>query len=59
MKAYCAKYHLRDGFVCYSEGEDELLIMTDGFSEDPHNPGWKVLDDVIVASLGRSISRLG
>ena len=45
--------------MCYSEGEDELLIMTDGFSEDPHNPGWKVLDDVIVASLGRSISRLG
>ena len=43
LKTYCAKYHLCGGFVCYAESEDELLLSTDGFSEDIHDPCWKLL----------------
>ena len=46
LKTYCAKYHLCGGFVCYAESEDELLLSADGFSEDIHDPCWKLLREV-------------
>ena len=46
LKAYCGKHRLRGGFVCYAESEDELLLSEDGFSEDIHDPCWKLLREV-------------
>jgi len=50
LTAYCKKHHACGGFVCYSEEEeeeDELLISTDGFSEDKTAPCWRLLSDMI------------
>lgn len=47
LKAYCKKHHVCGGFVCYSEEDDELLIATDGFTENKADPCWKILSDVI------------
>ena len=47
LKAYSAKHRLRGGFVCYAESEDELFLSEDGFSEDIHDPCWKLLNDVV------------
>lgn len=47
LGAYCKKHNVCGGFVCYSEEEDELLIATDGFSENPKDPCWKLLDKEI------------
>ena len=44
LKAYCKKHNLRGGFVCYSEAEDELLISTDGFSENRNDSCWRILE---------------
>ena len=32
--------------TCYAESEDELLLSVDGFSEDIHDPCWKLLREV-------------
>lgn len=49
LKAYCAKHGVRGGFVCYSEEDDELLISSNGFSENKMDPRWKPLEDVVGA----------
>jgi len=47
LKAYCKKHHVCGGFVCYSEEDDELLIATDGFTENKADPCWTILSDLI------------
>ena len=47
LKAYCKKHHVCGGFVCYSEEDDELLIATEGFTENKADPCWKLLSDVV------------
>jgi len=49
LKSYCARHKLKGGFVCYSEAEDELLMTTDGFSENRLDPRWEELDEAIAA----------
>ena len=46
LKAYCRKYMLHGGFVCYDESEDELLLSEDGFSDDKNSECWKSIDEV-------------
>ena len=48
LKAYCSKYQLRGGFVCYDEGEDELLLSEDGYFDDKSAECWKSIDEVVV-----------
>ncbi len=47
LKAYCNKHHVCGGFVCYSEDDAELLIATDGFTENRTDPCWKILEELV------------
>ena len=57
LKSYCARHKVNGGFVCYSEGEDELLIATDGFSENRADPRWRQLEDVVLRTSTHSYAR--
>lgn len=47
LMAYCARHGVRGGFVCYDEGEDELLINEGRFSEDRNDPNWRTVEDTL------------
>ena len=47
LKAYCEKHAVCGGIVRYSEDEAELLIATDGYSENKGDPCWKLLESAI------------
>lgn len=52
LRSYCNRHKLDGGFVCYSEAEDEILITTEGFSENRADPRWLQLDDVVARDGG-------
>ena len=43
LKTYCEKHDVRGGFLCHDEGEDELLLNEDGYSDDSKNESWHSL----------------
>lgn len=47
LRAYCVRHGVRGGFVCYDEGQDEILLNEGRFSEDRNDPSWKTIDDAL------------
>ena len=44
LMAYCARHGICGGFVCYDEGQDEILTNEGRFSEDRNDPNWKTIE---------------
>lgn len=47
LQRYCVKHDLHGGFVCYYEEDDVLLISENGFSENPKDDCWSLLNSIM------------